>query len=74
MREPRSSNNINVPTPPMGPNHAQKVLMGQLVPYLSNHQQHRACADIERAMNDPLGPVTADGHLYLLAAVAVTTV
>jgi hypothetical protein len=52
----------------------QKVLMGQLVPPLSNQQQHRACADIERAMNDPLGSITADGHSNLLAAAAVTTI
>jgi hypothetical protein len=74
MRRAAILKHYNVPTPPMGPNHVQKVLVSPLVPHLSDQQQHRACADIERSINGPLGPVTADRHLNLLAAAAVTTV
>ena len=72
--EARSSKEYQVPAPPVRPDHAQEVLMLVLRPSLGDHPRHIPGADVNRPVEDPLGPVARDRHAHLLADVAVAGV
>ena len=64
----------DLPAPPVRPDHAQEVLVLLLRPGPGDHPRHIPGGDVDRPVEDPLGPVARDRHAHLLADVAVAGV
>jgi hypothetical protein len=58
----------------MRSNHAEKVLMGQRVPLLSDQQKQIAGPDVQCRMEDSLGPIPGHGHTDLLSFTSIAAV
>ena len=66
VRRPPVLKADNRPASPMGPDHAQEVLMRLLHPFVRDQQKDLATPDIEGAVQDPLRPIPGDGDTDLL--------
>jgi hypothetical protein len=64
----------DVPSPPVAPDHVEKVLVLPLGPVLAYQQLDIARAHVDRPMQNPTGMTAADGDTHLPANVSVTAV
>jgi hypothetical protein len=63
-----------MPTAPLRSDEAQKNLVCALRPLMGDQQGDIAAFDIDRTVENPLGPMARDGHIHRLAIAPIGSI